>query len=80
MSQFNVYQFIERLTGGSRPNQFEVLIDSPDGSINNEETRFLVSAATLPGQSIGTASVLYRGREVKLAGDKTFAPWSTVIK
>jgi len=33
----------------------------------------------LPGQTIGTASIFYRGREIKLAGDKVFAPWTTTI-
>ena len=60
--------------GGARPNQFEVLIGG-----NAELSSFLVTAASLPGQTINNASVFYRGRVVKLAGDRVFAPWTTTI-
>jgi hypothetical protein len=35
-----------------------------------------VNVAELPGQTIGVAPVYYRGREIKLAGDKVFAPFT----
>lgn len=77
MAEFNVETFRNRLAnGGSRPNQFKVDLGSRVGS---ELSSFLVTSASLPGQTIGTASVFYRGREVKLAGDKVFAAWSTTI-
>jgi len=75
---FDVDQFRTRLAnGGARPNQFIVNLGARgvDGGLAS----FLVTSASLPGQTIGTASVFYRGREVKLAGDKVFAPWTTTI-
>jgi hypothetical protein len=76
MAEFNVEEFRGALLNGARPNQFQgILGDKVDINLS----RLLVTAASLPGQSIGTASVFYRGREVKLAGDKVFAPWTTTI-
>lgn len=84
MSAFDVEAFKAKLAyGGSRPNQFQVVLTTPAGVQGAEDiiqlSPFLVTAASLPGQTIGTASVFYRGREVKLAGDKVFAPWTTTI-
>jgi hypothetical protein len=33
----------------------------------------------LPGQDIGQTTVFYRGREVKFAGDRVFAPWTVSV-
>jgi hypothetical protein len=73
---FSVERFRNSLRdGGARPNQFQVIL----GRGTEQIAPFLVTAASLPGQTIGTASVFYRGREVKLAGDRIFSPWTTTI-
>jgi hypothetical protein len=84
MSVFNVERFKSALTnGGARPNQFAVQISFP--SYVSQATRaagespFLVNIAELPGQVVNPAIVLYRGREVKFAGDRIYAPWTTTI-
>lgn len=74
MAEFAVEQFRETLLAGARPNLFEVEIQGAE-----ELSNFLVTAASLPGRTIGTASAFYRGREIKLAGDMVFAPWTTTI-
>lgn len=71
---FEIEQFRETLLAGARPNLFEVEIAGVE-----ELSNFLVTAASLPGRTIGTASAFYRGREIKLAGDMVFAPWTTTI-
>lgn len=71
---FEIEEFRNALQAGARPNLFEVEIPGAE-----EISSFLVTSASLPGRSIGTASAFYRGREIKLAGDMTFAPWTTVI-
>jgi hypothetical protein len=76
MAAFDLEGFRTALINGSRPNQFQVFLGD---RVDNRTSTFLVTAASLPGQTIGTASIFYRGREVKLAGDKVFAPWSTTI-
>jgi len=67
--------------GGARPNQFEVTINYPSsiGGKAGEVGRFLITTAELPGQTQGVTPVYYRGRLIKLAGDKEFAPFSCSI-
>lgn len=81
---FSVESFKSALrNGGVRPNQFRVAIKFPAlaalGSIAGQQTQFLVNIAELPGQIINPAVVFYRGREVKFAGDRVYAPWTTTI-
>lgn len=71
---FAIDGFKATLGAGTRPNLFQVFIDGA-----NELSYFLVTAASLPGRTIGTASAFFRGREYKLAGDMVFAPWTTTI-
>ena len=85
MSQvFNVERFKSALTnGGMRPNQFAVQLSFPTyvaGSATAvSKAPFLVSVAELPGQIVNPAIVLYRGREVKFAGDRIYAPWTITV-
>jgi len=67
--------------GGARPNQFEVIIRYPSFGAGDASSvgRFLITTAELPGQTMGVTPVYYRGRLIKLAGDKEFAPFSCSI-
>jgi hypothetical protein len=81
---FNVDQFKAALVnGGARPNQFAVQLSFPTyvaGAANAvRRAPFLVSVAELPGQTVNPAIVQYRGREVKFAGDRVFAPWTITV-
>lgn len=80
---FNVERFKAAIeNGGARPNQFMVIMEPPAlalGTVGLPDTPFLCSAASLPGQTLGAAVVQYRGREVKFAGDRVFAPWTTTF-
>ena len=83
MSTFNVQTFKSALTnGGARPNQFKVQIVFPAiaaAGVAGARSEFLINIAELPGQVINPATVLYRGREVKFAGDRIYAPWTTTV-
>jgi len=84
MTTFNVDTFKSSLTnGGLRPNQFQVQLAFPiyvAGSATAvTRSTFLVSVAELPGQTVNPAIVQYRGREVKFAGDRTFAPYTMTV-
>ena len=81
---FNVERFKSALTnGGLRPNQFAVQLSFPtyvgDAATAVQKSPFLVNIAELPGQIINPAIVLYRGREVKFAGDRIYAPWTITV-
>lgn len=82
-SKFNTDSFKSALTGGgARANQFVVALTFPDFANDGNailQSPFLVTAAELPGQTIGKTGTFYRGREIKLAGDRTFAPWTITV-
>jgi len=78
----DVSAFRSKLSGGgARPNQFEVVIRYPTvlGGIAVVMRRILITTAELPGQTLGVTPVYFRGRLIKLAGDKEFAPFSCSI-
>jgi hypothetical protein len=39
----------------------------------------MVESSSIPASTLGTINVPYFGRQLKLAGDRTFAPWSVTI-
>lgn len=66
--------------GGARPNLFQVTINFPGFANGDAElTSFMVEAASLPASEMGEIVVPFRGRQLKMAGDRTFAEWSTTI-
>ena len=73
--------------GGTRSNLFEVELYFPDDAIPQDSTkdvvsdkaRFLVKAAALPASNISNIAVPFRGRNLKIAGDRTFDPWSITV-
>ena len=44
-----------------------------------EKSTFMVKAATMPGSNIGMIQVPFRGRRLKVSGDRTFNDWQTTI-
>jgi hypothetical protein len=83
-------QFKSRLAGGgARPNLFEVSIPTFPSSISdawgsgdqseNGTMKFLCKAANLPASTVAQVPVPFRGRTLKVAGDRTFAPWVVTI-
>ena len=85
-SERTIDKFKSRLTGGiARPNLFEVVLAFPDGTVDESvsdidpKTRFLVKAAALPASNIAPISVPFRGRQLKIAGDRTFDEWTITV-
>jgi len=68
---------------GARPNLFRVTMSLPagidGGSKFNEKFSLLCRAASIPASSIGKAPLAYMGREIQLAGNRTFADWSVTV-
>lgn len=68
--------------GGSRPNLFECEINFPSGLDDvksDEDYRFMIKAAQIPGSTISTIPVPFRGRTLKIPGDRTFDPWTITV-
>lgn len=77
-----ISQFKTRLAGGgARPNLFEISVPTfPTGiQWSDEDFRFLCKAAAIPGSTVNPVDVPFRGRSLKVGGDRTFAPWVVTI-
>jgi len=72
----NINDFKAKLAGGgARANQFKVTMPFPGyaqvgGEI--EDLAFLCTIASVPAMTVGLTPVFFRGRQIKLAGDRTF--------
>ena len=68
--------------GGARPNLFEVELTTLPGDITwdgGENLRYMCKAASLPTSTIANIDVPFRGRIFKVAGDRTFEPWTITV-
>ena len=76
----NVEGFLQKVASGVRPNMFEVEINFPtDVGADTGLTNILCKSAALPASSVGTIEVPFRGRTVKIAGDRTFDNWTATF-
>ena len=69
--------------GGARANQFKVTITPPTGIATGLDVRrasFLCKASTLPAFAIPEIAIPFRGRNIYVAGDRTFdEAWTTTF-
>ena len=81
MAVLGVDDFKAKLKGGgARPNLFKATINFPAYAQGDVEiTSFMCKAAQLPGSIMGIVEVPFRGRILKIAGDRTFETWSPTI-
>jgi hypothetical protein len=59
--------------GGARPNLFRVTGFGVGG------LEFLCKGANLPAAIVGQIDVPFRGRQLKIAGDRTFENWTITV-
>jgi hypothetical protein len=79
-----ITDFKSKLTGGgARSNLFEVVLSFPDiapADVNVlDKARFLVKGANLPASNVAPIDVPFRGRTLKVAGDRTFESWTVTV-
>ena len=79
-----ISDFKSKLTGGgARANLFEVVLTFPDAAQPDQDvldkSRFLVKGARLPASNIAQIEVPFRGRVLKIAGDRTFDSWTVTV-
>jgi hypothetical protein len=81
MAILSVDDFKAQLTGGgARANLFRVTVNFPTYAGGNaEKTSFMVKGAQLPGSTVNSIDVPFRGRILKLAGERTFEPWTVTV-
>jgi len=70
--------------GGARPNLFEVTIPEFPSYVTKDgemlkDLSFMCKAANMPASNVASIDVPFRGRTLKVAGDRTFDPWTLTI-
>ena len=79
----NISDFKAKLAGGgARANQFKVTMPFPGyASVGGEieELAFLCRATAIPSMEIASINVPFRGRAIKIAGDRTIPSWSVTV-
>jgi len=69
--------------GGARANQFRVTITPPSGigtGLDVRRASFLARASSLPAQTLTEIAIPFRGRQIYIAGDRTFDDaWTTTF-
>jgi hypothetical protein len=79
----NINDFKAKLAGGgARANQFKVTMPFPGyaqvgGEI--EDLAFLCRGAALPASVLGLVEIPFRGRNIKIAGDRTVDSWTITV-
>lgn len=85
MANNNVNTFLSKIGQGVKPNMFEAAIKFPASMENRPQgdeldlTSILCKSAALPGSNLGVIEVPFRGRTVKIAGDRTFDTWTATF-
>lgn len=81
---FNLDQFRNTLVnGGARQTLFEMSLrwpaDVSTGRLASTLSPLMVQASAIPASSVAAITVPYFGRQIKVAGDRTFAPLTVTI-
>jgi len=83
MYSSSVSNFLGKVKQGVKNNLFLVTFTYPEGlpdqPADNQLTDMLCKAAALPASNLGVIEVPYRGRTVKIAGDRTFDTWTVTF-
>ena len=80
---YGVLQFQQKIRGAVRPNLFQVTHKFPsnvdDSTENAQNAMFLCKSAALPASTVGTVELPFRGRVIKVPGDRTFESWTATF-
>jgi len=74
----SIHDFSSRFKGGVRANLFNCRITTPNrGGLADFE--FHCKGTSMPASTVGNIDVPYRGRQLKVPGDRTFADWTVTV-
>lgn len=77
---FDISKFREALGGGARANLFRVTLSGVTNTDAANTFSFTCKSASLPASTMGLIEVPFNaGRRYKLAGERTFAEWTTTV-
>ena len=83
-----INNFIQDIGQGVKPNMFSIDIQWPAGNLvsgvptdstEKDLINILCKSAALPASNLGVIEVPFRGRTVKIAGDRTFDTWTATF-
>ena len=74
-------EFQTRIKGGVRPNLYKVNFDFPTESnkVAADTVSYLCKSAAIPASTVGTVELPFRGRVIKVPGDRTFESWTATF-
>lgn len=80
----DIHSFLANFQGGgARPNRYEVVLTFPAGIPNgisaSVKAGFTCRSASIPASNMGVIDVPYKGRQVKVPGDKVWDDWTVQI-
>jgi hypothetical protein len=83
----NLTSFKNKIGYGIRPNLFMVQVTNLESNLDevaavkgtDADFTFLCRSAGIPASTIGTVEVPFRGRVIKLPGDRTFESWTITV-
>ena len=81
MAILGVDDFKSKLVGGgARSNMFKVTCNFPSYAQGDVElSSFMIKGAQFPSSVVAPVPVLFRGRQLQVAGDRTFEPVSLTV-
>lgn len=82
MAISTISEITAQLKSGARPNLFNVAVTAPSGATSTTlptNANLLCKAGQAPAYTIGMVEVPFRGRRIKLPGDRTFAEWTATF-
>tara|TARA_B000000532_G_scaffold145332_1_gene116782 strand:+ start:286 stop:906 length:621 start_codon:yes stop_codon:yes gene_type:complete len=90
-SPLGILEFQKAIRGGVRPNLFKVEHAWPSAdtglttpsltgaTASGAEVTYLCKSAALPATNIGTVELPFRGRVIKVPGDRTYETWTATF-
>jgi hypothetical protein len=80
---FSIDTFRQKLNGGSKANLFriEILPDVVGGidGVDLTDLTILCKSGAIPAFTLGIIEVPFRGRRIKIPGDRTYADWTATF-
>ena len=81
LGKLGILDFQQKVKGGVRPNLFQVYHEFPEKAKPADEKleSYLCKSAALPASTVGTVELPFRGRVLKVPGDRTFESWTATF-
>ena len=81
LGKLGILDFQQRVKGGVRPNLFQVYHEFPTKAKPSDDKleSYLCKSAALPASTVGTVELPFRGRVLKVPGDRTFESWTATF-